>query len=127
MNTGNDGWMVDNLHHDTFRIAAVKTARTIPVCTGFRHDGNIISHKKAIPVIDLLRCGNKEADMVEPLYVIGSSWFHNSMQRQVVMTGSQVDVIFVRAPLNPHTQQVNIEAFAGGNVRDVQRHVTHAQ
>ncbi len=116
-----------HLDHGAFRVTAVKAACAVTVRPGWCHYDNIMAVQEPKPLIHLSGAGNEEADVVEPLAFRRRGTARGTVQGKVVITGCQVDIVGVRAPLDVHAQQPDIKLLADADILHIQRHMAHAQ
>ncbi len=115
--------MENYLHAIFVRIFAVKAARSVAM--GFRRLDyrDVMPAEKLMPRIHLCGRLDNKTDMVKPLRT--ARRLPRTMQSQIVIAGTQIEIVGIRSPLYRHTQQIHVERLAGFQLLDAERDVSY--
>lgn len=116
--------MMNHLHQIALRIATVKAARAVAVRARRLNYRYIVSNEKLKPYIDIIRGAQDESDMIQALTSIG--YVLRPVQRDIIATRRQIQVVWVWPPLDLKAQQIYIKPLAGRHICHIQRHMAQA-
>src|SRR5262245_36826293 len=119
--------MVDQLNEDAVGIPEVKRSGSIAMGLGGLSEGNPAGPKAFSPNVHVLDRLHNEADVVELL--LGgrrSGRRFKTMEREIVPSGREVNIVVVRFPFDLHAKDRAVKLLRGRDILYAQCNVTQA-
>ena len=103
--------------------------RSRPVSMGLwlLRQSNAMAADPLRPEIHIIRMAHYKTNVVDHLDLSRFAAWREPVERQIVLTRSEVGVVFVGHPFNCHAENSRIEVKGLTNITNVERHMPEAQ
>src|SRR6187399_3197211 len=120
------GWVIEQLDQDSIRVVEIEGSSTVAMGFGRIRKRNVELQKPFRPNINVTNFSYNKADMVDALNGARILPFGKPVNGKVVCPGGQVDVVFVRLPLDAHTQNRTVKVNGSFHVANIQRNMSQS-
>ena len=114
------------MNKDAVRVLKVKGASPVAMGLDGVYQFDPISLDFPCNCVDILRISNDESDVMDTLNRPGLLAFRKLVNGKIVRTGSQINVVGVRLPLDSHVEDRAVELDRFANIPDADCDVTKA-
>ena len=118
--------VVEELDQQTVGILEVNGARAVAVRLRFLGERNSKAPDALRPFIHIFRPANDESNVVDGLNRSGLGALRKFVNREVILTGRQIDVVFIRLPFDLHQENLGVKVNRSANIFHVQGNVSKA-
>jgi hypothetical protein len=115
--------VIKKLNEDSVGVSEVKGSCSVPVCLDRLFKRNTVSHDTRGHEVDVFGPADDESDVMNALNRAALRSLRKLVDREIIASGSQINVIWIGLPLHSHTKDVAVEVGGVANIADIESNV----
>jgi hypothetical protein len=115
--------VIKKLNEDSIGVSKVKGPSSVPVCLDRMFKRDTVSDDTRCNEVNVFGSTDDESDVMNTLNRAGLCAFRKLVDREIIASGSQVNIVWIGLPFHSHAKDVAVEVDGVANIADVESNV----